>query len=407
VVALAMSAPTYDFILAGGGLAGLSLAWRLARGPLAGARLLIVDPASDDRLDHALCFWASEPPPFAPLVARSWDRLAVVDDQGRRELALGRWRYHYLPGRRFTDELRAGLAALPGVGFQRGRVRAIESAPGGLPAVQVDGGEVLRGRWVFDSRPPADGPASGLTQRFSGWWVETERPAFDPAVPTLFDFRGAGGDPAWRFFYLLPLDERRALVELVRHQPGPRPEAAGCQSDRHTDRDLHLYLTRTLGAGPYRVLRREGGHTALTDRPFARRLAPRVMAIGARGGQVKPSTGYAFTRIQRDSDAILRSLLRHGHPFAVPADPPFYRLCDSLLLDVLAQRRAPAPALFTRLFERNPAERVLRFLDQRASASDCLRLMASMPSGLFVGLALARLPLAVRDLMEFRELKER
>jgi lycopene beta-cyclase len=46
-----------------------------------------------------------------------------------------------------------------------------------------------------------------------------------------------------------------------------------------------------------------------------------VLAIGVNGGRIKPSTGYAFSRVQADSEAIVQSLLTHGHPFALPAGP--------------------------------------------------------------------------------------
>ncbi|MCB0229109.1 MAG: lycopene cyclase, partial [Anaerolineae bacterium] len=42
----------YDFVLAGGGLAGLSLACRLARSPLGSKSMLIIDHDKDQQSDR-------------------------------------------------------------------------------------------------------------------------------------------------------------------------------------------------------------------------------------------------------------------------------------------------------------------------------------------------------------------
>jgi lycopene beta-cyclase len=108
------------------------------------------------------------------------------------------------------------------------------------------------------------------------------------------------------------------------------------------------------------------------------------MAIGTSGGMVKPSSGYAFTRIQADSAAIVRSLLQAGHPFDVPASPLIYRLCDTLMLHVMARHGKQAKPIFTTMFQNNPIERILRFLDETTSPGENLAMMASLPAWLFV-----------------------
>ncbi len=154
------------------------------------------------------------------------------------------------------------------------------------------------------------------------------------------------------------------------------------------ERALADYLAAIWGVTDFRVAAEEGGCLPITDAPFARRLGQRVLAIGVRGGRIKPSTGYAFCRVQADSDAIVQSLLAHGHPFDLPADPARYRWLDAVLLRVMRTRgEAIAPA-FAAMFGRNPMARILRFLDEQATAADILRIMASLPAPLFVGTAL-------------------
>ena len=136
-----------------------------------------------------------------------------------------------------------------------------------------------------------------------------------------------------------------------------------------------------LGIESFEIVRQESGNIPITDRPFPRRLGQRVMSIGARAGRIKPTTGYAFTRIQEDSAAIVSSLQRNGHPFDVPADPYRYRLSDSILLEIMEQRGRQIRPIFEAMFRRNKIGRIFRFLDEVASPWEQLAIRSAVCSG--------------------------
>lgn len=360
----------YDFILAGGGAAGLSLAYRLAP---TGRRLLVIDRSPKDEDDRTFAFWSERPGPFDHLAQRSFRRIRFRAPGVDRALDLGPFRYVVLNGLDFHRHVHAVLAAAPNVDVLFEDVERVED--GDEVARVHAGGRAIAGRWVFDSlpepgEPPRDRRRQQLWQRFEGWTVEVGHDAFDPDTPTLFDFRvPQAGDV--RFFYVLPLGPRRALVEYVRTQPDEAGPA------------IFAHLAR-LGLEAPEVIRREAGASLLTDRRFPRRLGRRVMAIGVRGGRLKPSSGYAFERMQRDAEAIARSLATRGHPFAVPRDRPSYRFYDALFLDVMTHAPERMQAIFTAMFERNPPARIFRFLDERAPRRDRWKLFFSLPPGPFV-----------------------
>ena len=56
-----------------------------------------------------------------------------------------------------------------------------------------------------------------------------------------------------------------------------------------------------------------------------------------------------------------------------------HHLLDAVLLDVLDRDLAQLERAFARLFLANPAERVLRFVDEDSRVRDELRLIASLP----------------------------
>ncbi|HSO03554.1 MAG TPA: lycopene cyclase family protein [Candidatus Limnocylindrales bacterium] len=205
-----------------------------------------------------------------------------------------------------------------------------------------------------------------LYQTFRGVWVQSAEPRVDRSAATLLDFSADDG-PDLGFAYVLPVDEHSALVMAVRmgvttDLPDPVPA-----------------IPRELGEDGWEVTSEDRGITALTTPAPARRQGRRVLAIGRRGGRVRASTGYAVTRILADSDAIVSSLHRHGHPFGIPPDPWQDRALDAIWLHALAGERAALEPAFLSMFSGVPIDAVLRFLDGRAGAADLTRVVTALP----------------------------
>ena len=370
----------YDFIFAGGGAAGLSLAYQLSRSALAAKSMLIVDPAVKNRNDHTWCFWTTTPTPVEPVVYRTWERLGFFGEDFEATFDLAPYRYQMVRGIDFYRFMRENLGGLPNVDFLLGSVERIVDGP--QQAEILVNEQTFSGDWVFDSRyrsadyRPLTPRYHYLAQHFLGWEIETPDPAFDPQTPWLFDFRTPQRG-AMRFMYVLPFSERRALVEYTLFSADLLPQA-------EYEVALRAYIADVLGVRQYRILEEERDLIPMTDQPFPRRAGQRVMNTGTRGGRVKASSGYAFLRIQQDTAAIARSLQKRGHPFDVPTPPRRYRVFDTMLLQILYRRGDLSKRVFTDLFRNNPVARIFRFLDEEGSVGENLRLMASVPPEPFV-----------------------
>jgi lycopene beta-cyclase len=369
----------YDFIVAGGGLSGLSLVCSMMQTTLRDRSILIVDRDPKQRNDRTWGFWANTSTLFDEVISHSWDRLQVVGEDEVPHLIplVGGYRYHVIHGLHFYDHVREKLAPYENVTFLHGRVESIVDGRDAA-CVTVDGIPHY-GRWVFNSLPqrtPADQPYQYLKMHFRGWEVQTETPAFDPETVTFMDFRTPQAGEM-RFFYVLPYAADRALVEYTLFSETLLQRSV-------YEEALRTYLAQELKIASYEVVAVESGVVPLTDDPLLRALGKRIMAIGARAGRIKPSTGYAFIRVQRDCEEIIHSLLLHGHPFDVSDDPDLHDILDAVLLKVIAQRGDHFRSAFGAMFKRNPIDSILRFLDESSTPGENLRLIASMPPGTFI-----------------------
>lgn len=370
----------YDLIFAGGGAAGLSLAHQLSRGAFGDKSMLIVDPVVKNRNDHTWCFWTTTPTRVEPVVYRTWERLGFFGEDFEATFDLAPYHYQMVRSSDFYRYMREHLEGLSNVDFLLGSVEQIVDGP---QQAEIMANELIfSGDWVFDSRyrsteyRPLSPQHHYLAQHFLGWEIETPDPIFDPQTPWMFDFRTPQRG-AMRFMYVLPLSERRALVEYTLFSAGLPPQT-------EYEVALRAYIGDVLGVRQYRILEEERDLIPMTDHPFPRRAGDRVMNIGTRGGRVKASSGYAFLRIQQDAAAIARSLQKRGHPFDVPTPPARYRVFDAMLLQILYRRGDLGKRVFTDLFRKNPITRIFRFLDEEGGGRENLRLMASVPSEPFV-----------------------
>jgi lycopene beta-cyclase len=371
---------SYDVIIAGGGAAGLSLACHLAHSPLRDRSILIVDQNAKDQNDRTWCFWTNRPTLFDDIVYRSWSQLQVLGEHFEMTLDLHTYRYNMIRGIDFYRFARQALSTCPHVEYLQGKVEQVEDGDQ-QASVLVDGQSYI-GNWVFDSLfnwsafKPEQNRYHYLKQQFKGWEIETPGKVFNPQVATFLDFR-TSHEKGMHFFYVLPFSEHCALVESVLCTAVP-------VSWELCEQALRVYLGTILGIKAYSTRREEQGISPLTDWPFPRQTGKRIMAIGTHGGMVKPSTGYAFLRIQEDSSAIVRSLLEVGHPFSVPPGPRRYRYFDAVMLEIMTHDGERIEPTFTALFKRNPVERIFRFLDEVASLRENVLMIPSLPPQLLV-----------------------
>lgn len=366
-----MPRPDVDIAILGGGCAGLSVAVRLAD---AGHSLRVIEPRTAYAEDRAWSFWRTARDPFEDCVRASWTAWDVTGPTGPVRRASRALRYQTLGAGAFYDRAQARLDDAPGAALSLGT--AAHDFRRTAQGWQVEtGGGAFTARHVIDARPPRRVPGYG--QFFLGREIRTERPVFDPETVQLMQFRparSAGVD----FVYILPFTRDLALVEVTSFAPrSPGREVFEAWLAEEID---------GLAAGPHEVLREE--HGALPMEVGFHDPAPEgCIRMGLGGGAARPSTGYAFARIQRQADLVARALAT-GRDAPGALDGVVSRFMDRVFLQVIQTVPDRGPALFESLFRNTAPDRLEHFLSGSVAPLDRLSVMASLPTVLFLRAAL-------------------
>ncbi|OQR63123.1 lycopene cyclase [Streptomyces maremycinicus] len=357
-----------DVAIVGAGAAGLTLAHRLST-PAPGARrlsvLLVEAPAGPLRPPRRTwCFWERGPGRYDAAVTAAWQQLRVRTPAGRViQDDIAPLHYKMIRSDDFEALIGHDLAQSDRVQRLEAIVDTVEPVVDGarIHAHGVDGRPLTLGaRWVFDSRPLGSLPAARTTllQHFHGWFVRSDRPVFDPGTVEFMDFRTPQPPRGLSFGYVLPTGRREALVEYTEFSPRVLTREGYEAALRH-------YIEDVLGLRGLDVVARETGVIPMTDASFPRQVAPSVFRIGAAGGATRPSTGYTFATVQRQTRAIAAALAAGRRPLPPPAHSARSRAMDAVMLRTLDSGRVDGAAFFSHLFSRVPMERLLRFLDGR------------------------------------------
>lgn len=363
-------------LILGAGCAGLSLACALLD---AGVEhpITLVDARTTFGRDRTWCLFDVRPTPFTDLASHrwsSWEIGGVVRHDARRP-------YLRLDGADVYAHALARLDRAPTVDLRLGEsVRAVRD---GLVVTDRD---ELRADLVYDALSLGSPALRGLRpmawQTFLGHEVEVARPVFDPGLATLMDFdvpQPAGGVA---FLYLLPFDERRALVEHTVIGTHAVPAAERRRAiDEHLDR---------RGAGRRTVTHEERGAIPMTADGLSRPGPGHAIPLGVAGGAVRPSSGYAFGRIQAQVADVVADVVAGRTPDGRVGSARTTAL-DAIFLRVLAAEPERFPDHFRRLAQRMPAAPLARFLGDAGTVLDDARIVAAMPKTPF-GVAAMRVP---------------
>lgn len=380
-----MSRMRAPIVIVGAGCAGLSLAVELVeRGLSDGQRVVLLDARKEYVRDRTWSFWNVIPHRFESAITRRYARWQVQNLERNATHESRDLSYCSIPSDAFYEIARERL------GRRKGQVDLVLDAH--VSSVDDRGQSVLvtstagdvEADWVFDSRPdttrrPLASDVS-LLQHFVGHTVELDRPAFDPSVATLMDFR-VTQEHGIHFMYVLPESPTRALLESTfftaeRAAPGVY------------ERAISAYARERLNANVVHVVSREEGVIPMTTASFNAHPSKRVHRIGLAGGFAKPSTGYAFLASQKYAALAANAYAEGKLDREIVVRDKRKAFLDAVFLSYLVRHPENAPSLFVDLFDATPPDVLIRFLSETSSPLDELRGMQALPTAPFAGEAL-------------------
>jgi len=373
----------FDLVILGGGCAGLSLSTALATQGVRCPHTLVIESRTEYTNDRTWCYW-KDASAHAPYPTRHrWQTMRVVHAGQSVSLDCGSTPYQMVAAQDFYAAAQGLIDRSPNMTLMLGTSVFGESIRrDGVWHVSTSAGTVTA-RSVVDTRPPQVPRRDGATlwQSFYGHEIECSAAMFDPLSLDLMNFL-APDERHVPFVYVLPLTPTQALVEVTVFGATPlAPEALSARLD--------AAVAQRVGGAPFTILRSEHGILPMGLNEAPRPAHTSFANVGVMAGGARPSTGYAFQRIQRWAGECAHALMHCDHPVGHQPDPLLLRVMDQIFLDVLRANPSRGGALFFSLFSRTDPARVIRFLSGDAGVVDSLVVVAGMPVLPFVGAAVA------------------
>ncbi|MHA2504189.1 MAG: lycopene cyclase family protein [Candidatus Kariarchaeaceae archaeon] len=361
----------YDYAIIGGGMSGLSLARELInQGVTASKTLVVLEKRIEYSQDKVWSFWNIKQEDYSSITLGSWDQI-VVRNREEEILVNNPVPYLSINSQLYYEEILEVIENDPNSTLLTGSdVVSTTISDDGVHLILSDSSIIAE--QVFDSRIPQNvqNKPYDLLQHFEGWEIRVEDPVFDPTIATLMDFEM---NQQWglHFMYILPISTTQAVFE------------ATWFSDRVLEpeiykRQLTSYLSSYLDGIEYSVEYVERGIIPMsTSIPEQKSWKP-ILPIGTAGGLTRPSTGYTFLSAQWYSKQLAHNLIE-GRRVVPTIHGRWTAYLDETLLRVLSKHPERGPKIFVKMFKRNTASRIIKFLSGTSQLNDEVVIMLKVP----------------------------
>lgn len=366
----------YDYIIAGSGLAGLSLLYRLLLDKsLQNKTILVIDKVIKSDNDRTWCYWEKEESIFEDIVRHKWETLQFFSPEVAKIFSLKKYKYKMIQAGDFYRLVMEYAATFDNVTFKTEAILDMSEDNG--QARLITENTEYSGSYIFNSTAlflPDMNTKNTLLQHFMGWFIETESPVFNEKIGTLMDFRLEQQHGA-TFMYVLPTSSTEALIEFTLFSESTL--------DRETyNFALKDYISMELGIKEYRIKHKEFGVIPMSLAQFPKTIknSERIVNIGTAGGFTKASTGYTFQFVQKHVSQIVGRLKLQLPPIVNDSwKSKKYAWYDRTLLDVLLSKKVTGKAIFESLFRKNSPEKILSFLDNDSNFWEEFKIRNSVP----------------------------
>ena len=347
----------FNYIIIGGGCAGLSLAYELEiNNKLENKTLAIIEPRTNYDRDKTWSFWKISPHNFEDCVIKSWDNFSVNIVDKTNYINCAKTPYQSIDSGLFYKKIISKLKNNKNIYF----LKTLED---------LNVSDAL----IFNSLANIKSNKNNLWQHFGGVEIETEKKFFDKEIMNLMDFN-CDQKNSVHFFYTLPYSENRALVEST-WLSNMKDE-----TERNYQDQLTNYIEKKLKIKNYKIMYKEQGKIPLFYPQMVKKK--NEIFIGTAGGMTRLSTGYTFLNIQEHSKYICKNFekINKVKNFEIQKK---YKYLDKIFLKVLTKHPRRMPEIFYNMFTVNN-EKVVRFLSNKSNIIDDISIILKMPKTIFI-----------------------
>lgn len=364
---------TFDYIIIGGGLAGMQLALAFCENSFfAKKQIAIIEPSDKKKNDKTWCFWEKGEGKWEHLLHHKWKKGSFFTRKEEIALTLADYSYKMVRSADFYAFAKFQFEKAKNITWIQDSVQQIESHK------IIGQKENYSVTTIFDSRVingfEKSKKALTLLQPFKGWVIETETDQFDPTSFTMMDYR-LGFDNKTCFTYVLPLTKRKALVEFTFFVPKLIEESV-------YDKQLKKFIKEYLKIDSYSITETEEGVIPMSTYPFWQENRTNYLKIGTGGGWVKASTGYSFKNVERKVERVIQNL-KENRALDDKLFNKRFQFYDAVLLNILHSRNELGVETFEKMYAENSTHEIFKFLDEETNLAEEIRTMYRTNKPLF------------------------
>ncbi len=345
----------FDYVIIGGGCAGLSLAHELdVHQKLKNKTLAIVEPRIGYKRDKTWSFWKVFNHNFEDCVKKSWKEFSIKTSSDSKVINCNNFPYQSIDSGLFYKKINERLEKNKNIKFFR-NINELNT----------------NNSFIFNSITSKQNNKSNIWQHFQGIEIETNEERFNDKVVNLMDF-DCDQRNSVHFFYILPFKKNKAMIETTWLSKEN-------SSLKDYDSQIKDYINR-LGLKDYKINFKEEGAIPLFH-PENKKEKNRIN-IGTAGGMTRLSTGYTFLNIQEHSKYIRMNIenIRSVKKFDIGKK---YHFLDKIFLKVLERHSEKMPGIFSNMFNAS-SDTVIKFLSNKSNILEDINIVGKMPKWIFI-----------------------
>ena len=347
----------FDYIIIGGGCAGLSLAYELEiNEKLKDKTLAIIEPRTEYKKDKTWSFWKVTSHNFDDCVKKSWENFSINIPKKTNHLECAIYPYQSIDSGLFYEKVNNTLKKNKNIFFFKNKNEIND-----------------KNSFIFNSVPSLKKNHLNLWQHFCGIEIVTQDNLFDDQIFNLMDFDCEQRDNV-HFFYTLPYSKNKALVETT------WLSKMNDDSQKDYNNQIKSYIESKLKIKNYKIIYKEEGAIPLFY-PIYEKEKNKIN-IGTAGGMTRLSTGYTFLNIQEHSKFIMRNIenISKSKRFEINKK---YQFLDSIFLRVIDRHPDKMADIFFNMFKASP-KTVIKFLSNKSNFLEDLTIISKMPKWTFI-----------------------